>query len=203
MKECIACSEDIKESAKLCKHCGTRQDNPEFLPQATEAQSQPEVAQDSIPHADLLIRLVEDYLNYDTTCGPFVEVDEDLARATDPELVWSLGDSSHSYYWVLGFHENPAEGYIKATSPVQEGIPELITNRVYFDCQECSEDETGEENPDCSICAGAGSQFIDIDTVVDLVKQGSIDSSSAAEIWNQRRRGGDGMIWSFGQIISD
>lgn len=30
MKECIACAEEIKENAKLCKHCGTRQDDPEY-----------------------------------------------------------------------------------------------------------------------------------------------------------------------------
>ena len=32
MKPCIACAEDIKPDAKLCKHCGTRQDDPAFLP---------------------------------------------------------------------------------------------------------------------------------------------------------------------------
>jgi predicted DNA-binding WGR domain protein len=29
-KECVACAEDIKQNAKLCKHCGTSQDNPKF-----------------------------------------------------------------------------------------------------------------------------------------------------------------------------
>ena len=32
MKECIACAEEIKETAKLCKHCGTRQDDANFQP---------------------------------------------------------------------------------------------------------------------------------------------------------------------------
>ena len=31
MKPCIACAEDIKSDAKLCKHCGTRQDDHEYL----------------------------------------------------------------------------------------------------------------------------------------------------------------------------
>jgi hypothetical protein len=30
-KECVACAEDIKLDAKLCKHCGTRQDEAEFI----------------------------------------------------------------------------------------------------------------------------------------------------------------------------
>ena len=29
-KECVACAEDIKQNAKLCKHCGTSQDDPKF-----------------------------------------------------------------------------------------------------------------------------------------------------------------------------
>jgi len=31
VKPCIACAEDIKSDAKLCKHCGTRQDDHEYL----------------------------------------------------------------------------------------------------------------------------------------------------------------------------
>ena len=31
MIECIACAEDIKVNAKLCKHCGTKQDDVKFL----------------------------------------------------------------------------------------------------------------------------------------------------------------------------
>ena len=30
-KECIACAEDIKQNAKLCKHCGTSQDDSKFM----------------------------------------------------------------------------------------------------------------------------------------------------------------------------
>lgn len=31
MKECIACAEEIKENAKLCRHCGTEQNDDRFL----------------------------------------------------------------------------------------------------------------------------------------------------------------------------
>lgn len=31
MKNCIACAEEIKSAALLCKHCGTRQDDSNFI----------------------------------------------------------------------------------------------------------------------------------------------------------------------------
>jgi len=36
---CIACADDVKVGAKLCKHCGTKQDDPEFTG-AIETQSE-------------------------------------------------------------------------------------------------------------------------------------------------------------------
>lgn len=37
LKECVACAEDIKVEAILCKHCGTRQDDPEYADRLAEA----------------------------------------------------------------------------------------------------------------------------------------------------------------------
>lgn len=30
-RDCVACAEEIKAEAKLCKHCGTRQDDPQWV----------------------------------------------------------------------------------------------------------------------------------------------------------------------------
>jgi len=37
MKNCIACDEEIKSAALLCKHCGTKQDDPSYLVEAEPA----------------------------------------------------------------------------------------------------------------------------------------------------------------------
>jgi hypothetical protein len=37
VKSCIACAEDIKSDAKLCKHCGVRQDDIEFISAGTSS----------------------------------------------------------------------------------------------------------------------------------------------------------------------
>lgn len=44
MKNCIACDEEIKSAALLCKHCGTKQDDPSYLvaaQPALEEENQP------------------------------------------------------------------------------------------------------------------------------------------------------------------
>lgn len=40
-KECIACAEDIKANAVLCKHCGTRQDSDDFISSAGKVTELP------------------------------------------------------------------------------------------------------------------------------------------------------------------
>jgi hypothetical protein len=38
-KECVACAEDIKPNARLCKHCGTMQSDPTFAPAKSAAKA--------------------------------------------------------------------------------------------------------------------------------------------------------------------
>ena len=49
--DCVACAEQIKSAAKLCKHCGTRQDDPSFT---ASFLSPPTLPEDAIELADLI-----------------------------------------------------------------------------------------------------------------------------------------------------
>jgi hypothetical protein len=51
VKNCVACAEEIKEEAKLCKHCNTIQDDPKFNPSREErlVQSSKKTTRRTVP----------------------------------------------------------------------------------------------------------------------------------------------------------
>ena len=49
-KACIACAEEIKAEALLCKHCKTRQDDPQYLiARSTETETSGQVSKQPVP----------------------------------------------------------------------------------------------------------------------------------------------------------
>jgi hypothetical protein len=86
MKECIACAEEIKENAKLCKHCGTTQDDSRF-----SSESQPHSG--DMSHSALVAKAVSLFVE-----GRFDEglkVIEPAVEAKDPEALASYGWAHH------------------------------------------------------------------------------------------------------------
>lgn len=82
-KPCIACAEDIKSDAKLCKHCGTRQDDHEYL-----AKPSPEPAPQLKEAKETVDTQGDDALSVSTLSGlsTLIVVPTVFLLAADPSL---------------------------------------------------------------------------------------------------------------------
>ena len=74
-KPCIACSEQILPTARLCKHCGTTQDDPRFANFADETQIHDAISVGSLSSLRAISELhpAGDHQYVCTTCQSYVE----------------------------------------------------------------------------------------------------------------------------------
>lgn len=86
MKECIACAEEINAKAKLCKHCGTAQDDFRF-----SSDSQPHSG--DVSHSALVAKAVS--LFVDGRFDEGLKVIAPAVEAKDPEALASYGWAHH------------------------------------------------------------------------------------------------------------
>ena len=179
MKTCIACAEEIKESALLCRFCNTRQDDPSFQSSATQS-----ISSLSDERSALLIRLVNDYKNAFERFGPFQIVDEKQANEVDPHLVWTQVEGSEYTAMLNGLIDTAsATGWVFiANRAFSNGEEFLVTDCAYFDCETCDESFDG-----CISCQGSGNVCLDIK---EIVLRSGVAFDSADEIWSKRVPGG-------------
>jgi TPR repeat protein len=80
--ECVACAEAILSSAKLCKHCGTMQNDQRFQPASVANEG-----------TDLVDRAIELFQDGDFAKG--LELIAPLVKAGDPNALANAGWANH------------------------------------------------------------------------------------------------------------
>jgi hypothetical protein len=116
---CIACAEDIKVDAMLCKHCGTKQDDPVFLPAnaANEALDVTRRSENYLSQAPSFINLLP-VLFPKKPDWPLKYIAQEYADGkVIASLSVSLGDGSPS---------------IRTPGPASRTYPLVFTERAVF-----------------------------------------------------------------------
>ena len=109
MKACIACAEVIQDSAKLCKHCNTRQDDPSFAAEKAPSKNSDDPKLKIIKGAATLIRGEETSDGSQLSSFVCEEIFETV-EATN-RLMGELSEGSFPEYRVAERESNP--GYLK------------------------------------------------------------------------------------------
>ena len=96
MKECIACAEEIKSGANLCRFCGTLQNDPRFL---DAADSAPDIGQ-RMETIKVWLRSQFECFRADTGFMP----ETSFIPAANADLA-ELYQAGESYVWTLNFYD--------------------------------------------------------------------------------------------------
>ncbi len=176
MKDCVACAEEIKANAKLCKHCGTLQSDSQFA-----------VVEDSeSSHIDMQRERIRAWFEATTKAfvsatgfdeADFIEVDDadssEILKA-GKSRVWTLSfsydfttqliheentASGYGYWWTPGYEEpgEDTEGYFISkfnTKDMKRGYPWTFVT----DCGACGDKSEAEltSKPPCGYCGATG-----------------------------------------------
>jgi hypothetical protein len=120
-KECVACAEDIKQNAKLCKHCGTSQDDPKF-----SGKSQASSVED-IPSGSSAFDEITFVIHFDCVD---MEVFSAFNFWEDDDLLSQVIDSTEISTHVIPFRD-PDLGTIEASSAA--GDLDILSPSCFYD----------------------------------------------------------------------
>lgn len=188
MKECIACAEEIKGNAKLCKHCGTSQDDSRFLTNSlTESSNARALPVGLVERLDRYALLLAEFGPFEWIGHPDDIQDEILS--VDGNLLWTEREPSDTVITNGVFHTDDVVGVYRSHRPwvLDEGAI-IVASVLSFECDACHGD--GDEG--CIDCAGSGLIVLDLD---EIASRRTIDPNDASAIWSQRVPGGH-----FGEI---
>lgn len=163
-KDCVACAEIIMPNAKLCKHCGTLQDDPRFaggrrvLPGAKGVTSSVSEVLDPEEREAIEWFSFYDFVRY-VDAGS-----EDELENLDPKKIWThYADGLNGEFVTNGFLPDYdfAHGYyvMNKSWDFEENSVFLRILAFTDDCKDC-EDGYDEDGNFCETCHGGETSFL-------------------------------------------
>ena len=187
-KSCVACSEEILDTAKLCKHCGTLQNDPRFtsdtqnvLPESSKEHQPGNTDTATTTSEKLIAHFSTQAANWLLEFGIDPEpIDGKAAKklsAADKGRVWSamadwVGASvtidGQEINYRYGFplvpgYEPDCDDYLLGAKPSDQVNGSIAFLELRIPCDECNGDGADEDGDDCTECDGEAEKIYDLD----------------------------------------
>lgn len=129
-----------------------------------------------------LVALAAEYLEFQAQYGPFRQISQEAAKASDSNYVWTALSSAGRFLQNGYFEGVSTFLYFLASRPCNgPQQSRSYTTVAWVECKDCDGTELRPEG--CEKCEWSGGFVFDLDQIVN---SSSIDLGSEEAIWSQR-----------------